>query len=99
MKGLGDSRKEVALSDIADVLTWMLAFETSQDTDFLRPGQDRRRLPQAMTISTIFKSRSSAGRTAKEARKEGKEAWLQRRGKGELMHAGNARMPLLYLST
>jgi hypothetical protein len=39
MKGLGDSREEVTLSDIADVLTGILAFETSQDTDFFRPGQ------------------------------------------------------------
>jgi hypothetical protein len=36
---LGNSREEVALSGIVDVLAWRQALETSQDPDYLRPSQ------------------------------------------------------------
>jgi hypothetical protein len=39
MKGLGNSREEVALPGIVDVLTWRHALETSLDPDYKRPGQ------------------------------------------------------------
>jgi hypothetical protein len=39
LKGLGNLREEVALSGIADVLTWLRALEPSLDPDYLRPGR------------------------------------------------------------
>jgi hypothetical protein len=38
IKGLGNSREDVTLSGISDVLTWRNALETSQDPNYLRPG-------------------------------------------------------------
>jgi hypothetical protein len=35
----GNSREEVALSGIVDVLTWRHPLETSQDPNYLRRGQ------------------------------------------------------------
>jgi hypothetical protein len=39
MDGLGNSREEVALSGIVDLLTWRHALEPSQDSNYLRPSQ------------------------------------------------------------
>jgi hypothetical protein len=38
IEGLGNSREQVGLSGIVEVLTWRCALETSQDPDYLRSG-------------------------------------------------------------